>query len=329
MKESMAPAERPNERGKRMSLQEAAREFLTRQREVPHVIHDLVRIPGVGRVMFSRDGGNAFGTMAFRTRLHADHISTRRPNVGYFERKHWKQRPDGRWERRRDLGSGLVTNIGAMALSNDWNLAAPSGAAINTLKLANQHATGTGVTAAAVLDYKLQTVSTQGGQTPVAGAQSFSVTGTMAVPILKTIATISYTGSEAVTEWGLFTSGTLSATTGTPFTTDTATSFTCTGTPFTASSSTVQGLQQQIVEPGTTTVLGLIASNTTSVATLVNNGTTGWWTKAAMTAGATPGTTEAYTLRPIMWDHKVFSAINVVSGDAIQFTYSLQINSGG
>ena len=30
-----------------------------------------------------------------------------------------------------------------------------------------------------------------------------------------------------------------------------------------------------------------------------------------------------------MWDHKVFSAINVVSGDSIQFTYSLTINAGG
>jgi hypothetical protein len=30
-----------------------------------------------------------------------------------------------------------------------------------------------------------------------------------------------------------------------------------------------------------------------------------------------------------MWDHKVFAAINVVSGDSIQFTYSLTINAGG
>jgi hypothetical protein len=30
-----------------------------------------------------------------------------------------------------------------------------------------------------------------------------------------------------------------------------------------------------------------------------------------------------------LWDHKVFAAINVVSGDSIQFTYSLTINAGG
>lgn len=229
-----------------------------------------------------------------------------------------------------DLGSGLVTNIGAQALANEaLTLASPSGARINTLFLANWHATGTGVTAAAATDFKIQTISTQGGQTPVAGTQSFPSTGTGASPKYRTVATISYTGGEAVTEWGLFTSNTLSSTTGTPFTNTTATTFTATATPFTASSSTVQGLQQQIVIPGTTTVYGLIQSNTTSVGTLCNNGTTGWFTQAAGAAGSTPGTTEAYTLRPVMWDHKVFSAINVANGDSIQFTYDLTVTSGG
>ena len=30
-----------------------------------------------------------------------------------------------------------------------------------------------------------------------------------------------------------------------------------------------------------------------------------------------------------MWDHRIFAAINVVSGDSIQFTYSLSIPGGG
>ena len=30
-----------------------------------------------------------------------------------------------------------------------------------------------------------------------------------------------------------------------------------------------------------------------------------------------------------LWDHSVFAAINVVSGDSIQFTYDLTINDGG
>jgi hypothetical protein len=236
----------------------------------------------------------------------------------------------GKYEGTMDLGSGLVTNVGATAMSNEAvTLASPSAARIHVLFLANQHISGTGVTAASALDHKIQTISTQGGQTAVAGTQTWATTSTMAVPKYQTVATIAYTGSEAVTEWALLTSATVSATTGTPFTSSSATTFTATGTPYTASSTTVQGLQQNLVIPGTTTVIGLIASNTTSVGTLVNNGTTGWWTQAAMTAGSTPGTTEAFTLRPIIWDHKVFSAINVASGDSIQFTYQLTVSSGG
>lgn len=234
----------------------------------------------------------------------------------------------GKYEGSVDLGSGLVTNVGATALANEAViLAGVSGAPINVLRLSNFHASGLGATAAAALDFKIQTISGAGGQTPVAGAQTWI--NTMAVPKYQTVATIAYTGTEAVTEWGLFSNGTLSTTTGTPFTAATATTFTCTGTPFTASSTTVQGLQQQLVIPGTTTVIGQIASNTTSVATLVNNVTTGWFTQAAMTNGSTPGGTEAYTLRPIMWDHKQFSAINVNNGDSIQFTYQLTVSSGG
>lgn len=274
-----------------------------------------IKMPFFGRIHLvqERDGANWFpGGLAFNTNLKATLFH------------------NGKEQGTKDLGSGLVTNIGAMAIANEAiTLASPSGARINTLFLANQHASGTGVTGAAVTDFKIQTISTQGGQTAVAGTQTIDTTTTGAAPKYKTVATITYAGAEAVTEWGLHTSNTLSTTTGTPFTGTTATTFTATGTPFTASSSTVQGLQQQIVIPGTTTVYGFIQSNTTSAGTLVNNGTTGWWTQAAGAAGATPGATEAYTLRPVMWDRKVFAAINVGTGDAIQFTYTLTITSGG
>lgn len=236
----------------------------------------------------------------------------------------------GKWQGYKDLGSGLVTNIGAQALANEAvTLASPSGARINLLFLANQHATGKGSTAAAATDYKIETISTNGGQTPVAGTQSTPSTSTGASPKYRTVATISYTGSEAVTEWGLFTSGTLSDTTGSPLTAATATTWQDTGSAQTASSSTVQGRQQTIILPGTTTVYGLTASNTTHVGTLSNNGTTGWFKLSDGTAGSTPGNTETFTIRPIMWDHKVFSAINVVNGDSIQFTYDLTVTSGG
>lgn len=295
-----------------------------------------LRLPKLGRVLVAREpsglGTGFLGATGFDTNLSVQVFDKDgRPKAAREVMSRWARFRGniGRDDIVIDLGSGLVTNVGVMALANDFNLAGPSSAPINTLKLANWHATGTSATAAAATQYKLLTISTQGGQTPVAGAQSIDSTSTMAVPKYKSVATISYSGSEAVTEWGLFCASTLSATTGTPFTATSATTATVTATPLTASSSTVQGLQQQIVEPGTTTVIGLVASNTTSVITLVNNGTTGWWTQAAQTAGSTPGSTEAYTLRPVMWDRKQFSAVNVSSGDSIQFTYTLQVNSGG
>lgn len=222
-----------------------------------------------------------------------------------------------------DLGSGLVTNLGVLALANEAvTLASPSAARINTLFLSNQHFTGKGTTAAAATDIKIETISTNGGQTAVAGTQSLVSAANS--QIYKTIATVAYTGTEAVTEWGLHTSATRTATTGSPFTACTATSATVTATPLTASSSTVQGQQQTIFEAGTTAGWGFVISNTTSVITIP-----AWYKTSDGTVQTTPGNTETYTIRPILWDHKVFSAINVVNGDSIQFTYQLTCSSGG
>lgn len=221
-----------------------------------------------------------------------------------------------------DLGSGLTTNVAALAHANEAvTLASPSGARINLMFLANQHFTGTGATAAAATDIAMQTISTQGGQTAVAGSQSLVSAANSQK--YQTVATVSYTGSEAVTEWGLHTSATRSSTTGSPFTATSANSFTGTSTPYTASSTTVQGLQQSIVQAGTTAVWGFVISNTTSVGTIP-----AWYKTADGTAGSTPGSTETYTIRPILYDHKVFSAVNVINGDSIQFTYQLTVASG-
>ena len=270
----------------------------------PAPVHWL-KIPGLGRLAFTRDAGEAafFGREYFSTHLRATHRNAA-----------------GQIVEVRDLGSGMVTNVGVLSMANDFAWSAQLNLA--TLTLANNHATGTGATAAAATDFKLQTNSANGGQTPVAGAQTLVPSGT--VPKYQSVATINYTGTEAVTEWGLHSQTSLSATTGTPFTATTATSGTVTGTPLTASSATVRGQQGTIVVPGTTTVWGLVLSNTTSVLTIP-----AWYTQASGAAGSTPGSTEAFTLRPVMWDHRVFSAINVNNGDSIQFTYQLQVNSGG
>jgi hypothetical protein len=226
----------------------------------------------------------------------------------------------GKSQGKRDLGSGAVTNVGVMALANDFAW----GQDFQTLKLANQHATGTGATAPAATDIKLQTVSTVGGQTPVAGAQSLvSAANSQAY---KTIATINYTGPETVTEWGLHTFGTLSAGTGSPFTAGSATTGTGTGAALTASSSTVRGNQNMIVErtSGSNLSYGLILSNTTSVFTVP-----AWYLVASGLAGQAPANTETYVIRPVMFDRKTFTGIGVGSGDAIQFTYTLTITAGG
>ena len=260
----------------------------------------IFRLPfGKGALVWSPDKGVATITsdQVFATKLVMEH----------FRR--------GRKIEEYDLGSGLVTNVGVMALANDFAWAQNC----QTLKLANWHATGTGTTAAAATDIQLQTAA---GPSPVAGTQSLVSAANSQT--YKTSATINYVSTLAITEWALFTSGTLSATTGTPFTGTSATSATVTGTPYSASSSTVQGEQQMIVKAGTTASYGLILSNTSSVLTIP-----AWYKTADGTAGTTPGATEAFTLQPVMFDHRVFAAVNVSSGDSLTVAWSLLISSGG
>lgn len=284
-----------------------------------------------GRFGIVRDAPQGSGMKAgfsFMTRLHAEVFRDGRPVKSKFVMSA-KDRFFGGVRGNQsliDLGSGLVTNVGVMAMAGEWNYANPSTVFNTVLALANYHITGTSATAAAATDIQLGAYDSNGAAT---GTQSsvYSPYGT--AQKYQTVATQNYSGNEAVTEWGLTTSSTVSATTGTPLTAVTATTATATGTPYTASSSSVAGQQLHIIKTGTTSVWGLVISNTTSVLSLANNGTTGWWIVSSGLAGSTPGSTEAFTLLPVLWDHKVFSAINVVSGDSIQFTYDLSINSGG
>jgi hypothetical protein len=122
---------------------------------------------------------------------------------------------------------GIVTNAGVA-----FEAAAFAGG--SGVSAFNFHDSGTGTNAAAVTDTALQTAT---GIARVAGTQ----TTPGSTNVYQSVATITYTGTFAVTEWGIFS----------------------------ASSS---------------------------------------------------GT---------LWDRRVFSAINVVNGNAIQFTYQLTIPSGG
>ncbi|HEX4381238.1 MAG TPA: hypothetical protein VH022_14445 [Candidatus Acidoferrum sp.] len=124
---------------------------------------------------------------------------------------------------------GLVTTVGVNYMATDF----ASGGASPRIAGFNYHDSGTGTTAAAIGDTALQTAT---GNARVAGTQS-----NPSANIYQTVATLPYTATAAITEWGLFSAST-SAT---------------------------------------------------------------------------------------MWDHRIFSAINVSNGDSIQFTYKLTIAAGG
>lgn len=263
-----------------------------------HKIADksLLRLGDVGR--FSLYGGTA--------------------DAGHVFAYHYRH---GRLIERRDLGFGTVTNVGVMSMANDYAWAGPSGAPINTLALAKIMATGTGTTASAATDISLQTADSA---TPVTGTQTLSSAAN--AQAYKVVGTLNYTGTEAVTEWALLNSATLSASTGTPWTAGTATTGTATGTPYTASSSTVQGEQQLVFEDTTKSpaIYGLVLSNTTSAVTVP-----AWYKVTDGTAaGTTPANTDTLKIVPLMLDHMVFSAINVINGDSIQFTFTLSLPSG-
>jgi hypothetical protein len=260
------------------------------------------------------------GGLVFGTNLRAEIFRNKR---GHTYRDGSSKYDIGRKIDDIDLGSGLVTNVGVMALANDFAWANPSGSGLHTLALCNNHGSGIGTTAAAATDIALQTAIAGTPTTATAGAQSLISAANLQK--LQTTATIAYGSNNAVTEWGLFSDTVYSITTGTPFTATSATGGTATGTPYTASSSTVQGEQQHILVAGTTASYGLITSNTTSGLVIP-----AWYKTADGTAGTTPGSTEAFTIKPVMWDHKVFAAINVVGGtDSILYTYQLTCTSGG
>ena len=286
-------------------------------RNRPHDIAKSWKLPfNKGRLLYTHDTGNGIrlANEQFQTHLSAIHYDDR-----------------GKVKDVRDLGSGTVTNVGTLSLANDFNWASPSGAAINTLKLANYHAVGTGTNASSIVNVALQTLASPTTTTAVTGAQSL-VAGTIggdaaSVQIYQSVATTNFVGSAAITEWGLFSSATLSATTGSPFTAGNGTTGTVTGTPLTASSSTVAGEQGFIFQDNTAAspFWGMVTSNTTSIITVPS-----WYVVATgAVSSVNPVNADAYTILPIMLDRQEFSEINVISGDSIAWTFRLQIQSGG
>lgn len=206
----------------------------------------------------------------------------------------------------RDLGSGLVTNAGVNMVARDWFWNSGSTA----FEVFKNMGSGTGATAAAVGDVALGTAN---GTTGVAGTQS-----TVEPNIYQAVGTLTYSGSLAITEWGLFLSSTLS---GASQSTGTSTSVGTTSMTLSTATWSVDQWKGYTVTTGS--VMGLVLSNTSTVLTIGS-----WVTPATNVTAANPST-GTFVIRPTMWDRKVFSAINVVNLDSVAFTYQLSMTSGG
>ena len=276
-----------------------------------HSIRNLVKLPDWlgGRVIaYTQDPGDATSTLRFASHLDAV--------VQRYDPSFTGRMPEPEY---LDLGSGLTTNVAAQAMANDFAWSAQLN--LSTIGTQNFHAWGTGGTAAAATDIALQTLAAPTTTTATTGTQSLVSTANS--QIFKASATITAGGSLAITEWGLHSLATLTSATGSPFTAAAAASWTDTGSAQTASSATVRGLQQTIVVPATTAVYGLNLSNTTHIGTII-----AWYKVSDGTAGSTPGSTEVFAIKPVLFDHKVYSAINVNNLDTIKYNYSATIASG-
>ncbi len=208
----------------------AARGLSHRLRNVPALLRSAGVLLGAGAVQFL-GALSAYGTLEARVCRFLDYV----PGLGLVFGMRWngEQWVPVRWLDLGLLSARVITDAGVAFLVDDWD----AGGATNDITLFNFHDSGTGVAAEAVTDTDL---GTPAGPTTRA-------TGTKSQPAanqLRSIGTINYTGTLAITEHGFF-------------------------------------------------------------------------NQAARGAGS------------VLWDRSVFAAINVVSGDAIEFTYTCTVSSGG
>ncbi len=258
-----------------------------------------------GRIAFTKDKGDVglFGYGAFASHLAADVI-----------------RHNGKHE-RYDLGSGLTTQALALALAAQGTSAANT----NTLGLTYSMASGTSSTAATAYDYELgalTTSTTQTGGVTAGSTVTLGVSGDNAT--IQFVNTLNYNAAVAVVEFGLFAgSGIIGSQYNTAANAFTATTATPTTSPTWTANTWAGSYIAQVASA--TSVIGLITSNTATALTVAQ----GWVDQTATGgAGATPAANTALNIYPLMADHKVFAAINVASGDSIQFTYTLTVQSG-
>ena len=277
--------------------------------------------PLVGDLAKWSDGSVNAASQAWRTALHFLHRDAEGTRIhaaaladGATHAEAAAAVPEENVKGRHHMGPGTITNVGVTAHQNDpfWlSAAAPF------LKTCVYGAVGTGATASAATDYQIQTAASPTATTAISGTQS-NASVAMTAAKLQVVHTFNFTSSLSITEWTLGNQAALSAATGSPATGTSSTTLTATGTPFVANA-----YAGCIVVAGS--VYGLIASNTTSVLTLV----TGWCNTSNGAAGSTPGSTSAFTIQPAVWDHKTFTSVGVNSGDSLTTTYTSTEASGG
>ncbi len=198
---------------------------------------------------------------------------------------------------------------------------------------------GTGTTAATAANWRLQKQEVNEAKNKEAVTATSSVLKFLATGNAKLIVTGTLEAKEvgpvAITEWGLFSAAITEGTTPAVNTSTTATELNDTAKfaepAKTESKKNARGAQQYIVwAKEAEEVYGLILKNTETKATIpgwVKGGTEG---KGSEEAGATPTTgVSKYAFYPVMWDHRVFAAINVEKANKIEFPYELEIKSKG
>ncbi len=281
-----------------------------------------------GRFAYTRDGGEGdlFTTDTLSTHLGAILRAPDRSIRGQIQK--------GEILDEFDLGSGKITNIGVTALANDSSWLANTNENLATFNVMKYMNWGTGVTAAEPYNWKLQTQAENEAGKKEAVAVTSSVlkwfgTGNAKLIVTGTLEQ-NLAGPTEITEWGLFSAAKTEGTTPAANTSTTATElndtveFAAPGNV--ASAKDVRGAQQYIVwAKEAEEVYGLVLKNTKAKATIP-----GWVKGGAAEVGATPTTAVSkYAFYPVMWDHRVFAAINVEKGNRIEFPYELEIKSGG
>lgn len=280
--------------------------------KAPARVHQI-RLPKLGRLMYTRDPGDARHTAAeyMQTRLHAVKFDG-----------------DGRFVDEYDLGSGLVQQNFVVALMQDAvgttnNKGAPVMATSGTWMYS-----GTG-SLATVFDHQLAS-AILGASVSGAIVPTLSYSGNNTV--LQYVGTIAYTNTYAVTEWGNFNAnvqGAQSTSTTNTWTAQAQGSATW-GTTLGAGSNAFAGY---MAYQSSASVGMYILSNTSGTNGLITTAvapTTGYYTlSVAGGSASTPSSNTSTSIFPLMSDHKTFAAINVVASDSIAFTYQLTIQAGG